>query len=1114
MQLGSTRYGKNSFQTRRGLSRNPMVIQPLYLRILPKLPFALPGAFLTLLFVLLAFVSNSALSSASASEDSISVGYTAPSISIVASGNDGANLNLYITPDGTGRISSGTVSASVTATGAVSGYNLSILTSAMNGGTSGNLTNNVRPTSALIPTSGTIASPTVFSASNCNRWGFAINNKQDNRYLGVPSGWGNAYSVQNNIATTDSGNTQTYAAVPTTNTVIKNTTSDTPGFSDTTNLYFAACAGGAGGNPATGKYQAKVTLTATANVLDDYVDDNVIVDMDPNLIPIYFSDPPGEGAANPEEPPKIYKADITNKNQNWYSYSQKKWANAATIKADKLPAYKQAPIGSEISNDDVMGYFVYIPRYQYQTQTLSYSTTNYPKAFRIQLQTVEDTKSRREDVRKAGDWVTPPAFTFGSKELNGIWVAKHEAGQDTENITNTLDYNVTFKPDQASRRGQNVSNQLKSSLGLITTHNLSTTTTGFPSNTETTNYGLMDSHMMNGDAWGATAMFSQSLYGVCTNANCTIDNTAATGRANAKAQKVWNNAYSNANTTAVANGGTGSKRTGCGRYNGGDSYLDNNSPEYTSGAAPCVQWYTAEGQLSSTTNSVEGTSTGIGGLKTPAGTRNHAYYGLYDLAGGAFEYTLANYNCVPGTSGFTQAELGTTGSPCNPSTGAYTKYITTYLAPPLTGSNDVTGGRHNFTPGSPNTYHSLTNALQETGGWNSDYTAGTTSSNPWFQRGGNARNEELAGVFDSNAYTGGPSTTSLGYRTVLTHTDQAQPEQPAAGAIQSFSLLQCAAMQPGETKKLYDERDKKEYRVRKMPDEKCWMMDNLAYAGGTANGGTNYFGDEHALTFATATDTSSWTTSTGITTRYVTTNNYTGSDQNSAGGQLIQNTTGTLYSGTQCTNSVTGNPPMDSKCLSYLYNFCSAAGLDSTTTPTCAAAVNTGSGTGYATNGVIGKQGGKGGESKGNTNAGNPSNVNSTTNGTICPAGWRLPQGRDNSSGTNDTNNEWAILNGSMNTGTLSATNTGTGSGYYQNWQPNATTGGNDAWRSSFGTVSSGYFGPGNGLGNQSTYAYWWSSSLYSSTYAYRAYVRSSAVSPGTSYSVKYSGFAVRCAFP
>ncbi len=343
--------------------------------------------------------------------------------------------------------------------------------------------------------------------------------------------------------------------------------------------------------------------------------------------------------------------------------------------------------------------------------------------------------------------------------------------------------------------------------------------------------------------------------------------------------------------------------------------------------------------------------------------------------------------------------------------------------------------------------------------------------------------------------------------------------QTPADPLQSMTTVQCANMTLGQVATYRDERDGKRYRVKKMPDEKCWMLDNLAYAGGTSNGGSNYFGDEHTLTFANATSSSPWASTTGLTTRYVTTNNYTGSDQNSSGGQMIQNTTGNQQNGTRCTNSATGSNVMTSVCLSYLYNFCSAAGLDSTTTPTCAAATGTGAGTGYVGStagsgmGIIGKSGGKGGESKGNTSAGNPSNVNSTTNGTICPAGWRLPQGTDGSTGSLvNTNNEWAILNGSMHNGALSAVDTTSSTATYPNWQPNAITGGNETWRSSFGTVSSGFFRPGGGLNSQSGRAAWWSSSLVGNNIsAYVTDLYGTNIAPGTDVQGKSSGFAVRC---
>jgi len=50
--------------------------------------------------------------------------------------------------------------------------------------------------------------------------------------------------------------------------------------------------------------------------------------------------------------------------------------------------------------------------------------------------------------------------------------------------------------------------------------------------------------------------------------------------------------------------------------------------------------------------------------------------------------------------------------------------------------------------------------------------------------------------------------------------------------MQTFTAGQCNAMTPGDVTVLTDNRDGKLYRVRKMPDGKCWMLDNLAYTGG------------------------------------------------------------------------------------------------------------------------------------------------------------------------------------------------------------------------------------------------------------------------------------------
>ena len=306
------------------------------------------------------------------------------------------------------------------------------------------------------------------------------------------------------------------------------------------------------------------------------------------------------------------------------------------------------------------------------------------------------------------------------------------------------------------------------------------------------------------------------------------------------------------------------------------------------------------------------------------------------------------------------------------------------------------------------------------------------------------------------------------------------------GYMQTFTSSTCSAMPMGKAEQWTDARDNKQYRIKKMLDNKCWMIDNLAYSGG----GTDTYNDVQTLTFADATGSSPWNSTTGTTTRYVTTNNFTGSDLLDRNGNNIENTTAFLANDTQCTNSITGIPPMDSECLSYLYNWCAAIGLDSSTTPTCAGASDAGSGTGYSTTGVIGAPSGQGGESKGSGGT------------SICPANWRIPVGRIGSS--DDSMNEWAILNGSMHNNAYTSTpDIGTGSGYYQNWQP----------AGSFSSISASYFAPDGGLMNQSTQAVYWSSSSQSSGVTPFMLLVNVFIDPSTGYLFgRYGGLGVRCA--
>ncbi len=1047
LSLEGNRFGKG----RIGGYRNPLVrprsgalrLQSMFLS--RSTWVFTPAAYLSLLLLVLLFPGLFfSLNGTSHADSSGSYTYD---LALTTSGD----INLNITPSSTGSISSGTISANVT-TNSPTGYLLSVQAKPLNSGTAGNLTRVGSTTNPLTPTTGTIASPVVFTASLCNRWGFAIPTAQA---VGIANGWNTSYVAQNNVQTNSASNTYKYAAVPTSQTTIRNQTTPTGGTTQSTNLYVSACAGGTGGNPPTGTYQGIITLTTTTTSLPT---------------PTITSISPTSGTT-------AGGTTITITGTNFGTSAN--------------PNLTAAYIGATRTNNGSSA----------STWTGGYPCTN----LTVLSQTSATCRTSAGSagiydfsIDSKGGWYTKTsAYTYEEppEPLQTLTLAQC-ANMPMGSIKKFYDerdkkvYHVRKMPDEKCWMMDNLAYAGGISNGGTNTYGDSHTLT-FATATNTA----------GGSAWttatGITTRF------VTTNNFTGSDQNSSGG------QPIQN-------TTATLSNGTQCTAS-----------VTGSAPVNSKCLSYLYNWCSAAGLDSTTTPTcaaATNTGTGPGYVGSTAG----GGMGTIGKTGGKGGESKGNTNAgnpagVNSTANGTICPAGwrlpvgrdnTTGS-SNDANNDWAILNGSMSAGTLSAANASagTGYRENWQPnatsGGNETWRSSFGAVSA-GSLSPDYglISQSTEAEWW--------SSSLSSNYVYYAYTNSTSIIPgiYGHRKYQGRAVRCVMDSPPT-YLQELTLDYYNTLSVGDTLTLKDARDNKSYHLKKMPDNKLWMMDNLAYAGGTSNGGSNYFGDEHALNFVNATSASPWTTATGITTRYVTTNNYTGSDQNSSGGQLIQNTTATLYNGTRCTNSVTGYSPTDSKCLSYLYNWCSAAGLDGTTTPTCAAATNTGTGTGYATTGVIGKTGDKGGESKGNTNAGNPSNVNSTTNGTICPAGWRLPVGTNNSTGSaNNANNEWAILNGSMRNGTLSAANISQGTGYVENWQPNATSGGNATWRSSFGAVSSGYFYPGTGLGSQSLDLFWWSSSLLSSTNAHRTIVLDTSVYPGTSYGNKYVGYAVRCAFP
>ena len=189
---------------------------------------------------------------------------------------------------------------------------------------------------------------------------------------------------------------------------------------------------------------------------------------------------------------KWVKASTTTTN-DWYDYTNKMWANAVMVTSGTRDTYMNASTGTTISEEDILAYYVWIPRYKYQLFNVD-STTMDP--IEIQVEFEEGTPTKSSGTAN-GEWLTHPAFTLGTDELKGIWVGKFSTTGSAET--------PTVKPNIVMLINQNISTQFTTSQKFGTTTYL--TSTGV---------SKVDAHMMKNIEWGAVAYLKQSKYGLGT----------------------------------------------------------------------------------------------------------------------------------------------------------------------------------------------------------------------------------------------------------------------------------------------------------------------------------------------------------------------------------------------------------------------------------------------------------------------------------------------------------------------------------------------------------------------------------------------------------------------
>ena len=504
--------------------------------------------------------------------------------------------------------------------------------------------------------------------------------------------------------------------------------------------------------------------------------DTLQVDYDCNMIPVKYT---GDTTT-----PQWTVADPTSVNaSDWFSYdsTKKQWANVVTVKKDALTKYStagdveksgQAPAkgyykaGTAIDNNDVLGYFVYIPRYAYEVQrrdaTDKFVSDSGNSGFDIHFETTSTPKSTpaagcstlsgstlmakdyrtecginrtyhggttTDGVYAATTWATHPAFAWGLTELNGFWMGKFET---TGKISAP-----TIKPNQVANVINTIGQQFTSaaSIGVDdpTADTMGSTVSGITKNGH--NMFTAKSHMLKNSEWGAAAYLSASDYGAGVN-------------------NVKNNGITNSNSSTDADGDSayGSAATGC-----GPSYAT--SDYYTSQRSGIkLDATTIENAGVCEISSTDTTHAYNQSLGVLASTTNNVY-GVYDMAGGMDEYVMGSGGSNVATTG-TSSTDGTSKAILAPYVDTYAKDKGFDTKPSWSSGSDEYYYNNDVCTWATCGGQALheTKAAQsvssDNSSWGLDYPIFVESRNPWFERGGNTDGGSSAGVFTSGRSIG------------------------------------------------------------------------------------------------------------------------------------------------------------------------------------------------------------------------------------------------------------------------------------------------------------------------------------------------------------------------
>lgn len=224
---------------------------------------------------------------------------------------------------------------------------------------------------------------------------------------------------------------------------------------------------------------AKKEYTRVANYDTSCANRPILYD---NMVPIVYSN--GSWVVADRE--------NSNKDNLWYDYNNQKWANAVVVKNNIYTT-----VGMKINSEDILAYYVWIPRYRYKLWNAVDLVDDSYNAYDNGIDIIFENKLNSTVIanKYSNDmYITHPVF---GNDLTGFWINKYEISKNNDNYLSIP--LVEGYANDTLVNYQNITSSLSSSYNLG---------------------DKVESHIVNNLEWGATLYLSHSKYGVCSIDGC------------------------------------------------------------------------------------------------------------------------------------------------------------------------------------------------------------------------------------------------------------------------------------------------------------------------------------------------------------------------------------------------------------------------------------------------------------------------------------------------------------------------------------------------------------------------------------------------------------------